>query len=75
MLSYNEFILIVNNIYDNTEHDMRYGQIIMNILFQIWPEKYNEISRTEYDCFYEDGWTFATAQTLDKLKKEWTDNE
>lgn len=68
---FNEFLDIVNVNYSESEYELRYGQIIMNTLHQIWPEKYKEITHTEYDCFYEDGWTFATSQTLEKLKKEW----
>jgi hypothetical protein len=45
----------------------------MNVLYQVWPEKYKEISGGDYDCFYDDG---TVRLTLDFLKKGWsTDNE
>jgi hypothetical protein len=72
MTKFEEFIDTVNRTYDSSELELRYGQVIMNTLYQVWPEKYKEISYTEYDCFYEDGWTFATSQTLEKLRNEWT---
>jgi len=50
------------------ENQWRYGQTIMNVLWEIWPEKYQEIKGSDFDCFYNN----ATVQsTLDKLEKEW----
>lgn len=72
-MKFNQFLDVVNQTYDSGDHELRYGQIIMNVLYQIWPEKYKEISNTEYDCYYEDGWSFATSQTLEKLSNEWKD--
>jgi len=74
-MTFNEFIDIINTSYHENDLELRYGQVIMNMLYQVWPEKYKEISHTEYDCFYEDGWSFATSQTLNKLKKEWIYDE
>lgn len=71
MITFEEFINNVNAIYSEKELDLRYGQVVMNVLHQVWPDKYKEISHTEYDCFYEDGWSYATSQTLEKLRKEW----
>ena len=70
-MTFEQFIDIVNSTYDSSELELRYGQVIMNTLYQVLPEKYKEISHTEYDCFYEDGWSFATSQTLEKLRNEW----
>lgn len=47
---------------------LRYGQVIMNELYIVWPEKYNQILGSDYDCFYDDN---KTDITLDKLKNEW----
>jgi hypothetical protein len=51
------------------ENQWRYGQTIMNVLWEVWPEKHQEIKDSDFDCFYD----YATVQlTLDKLEKEWT---
>lgn len=46
----------------------RYGQTVMNVLWDIWPEKYNEIKGTDIDCFYTNG---TIHLTLDKLEQDW----
>lgn len=50
----------------------RYGQSLMNVLWDVWPEKHNKIMHTEYDCFYSNK---NVAKLLDKLEKEWKYNE
>ena len=46
----------------------RYGQVLMNVLHDVWHKKYLEISDSDLDCFYDN----ATVKfTLDKLEKEW----
>lgn len=47
---------------------LRYGQAIMNRLHEIWPEKYNEVTGTELDCFYDDK---KAADLLDHLAEVW----
>jgi hypothetical protein len=71
MITFKQFLDLINNFYNEGEYELRYGQILMNTLYQYWPEKYNQITHTEYDCFYEDGWSYATSQTLRKLQEEW----
>lgn len=46
----------------------RYGQTIMNVLWDIWPEKYNELTDSDCDCFYNNSKVDAA---LEKLQKEW----
>lgn len=46
----------------------RYGQTVMNVLYDIWPQKYHEIVDSEYDCFYTNQ---MVQYVLDKLEKEW----
>jgi len=50
----------------------RYGQTVMNVLYDVWPEKYNEIKGTDVDCFYSNS---TVNLTLSKLEQEWKDNE
>jgi hypothetical protein len=54
----------------SADNKWRYGQTVMNILHDIWPEKYKEIYNTEYDCFYTNR---TVAITLNKLEKEWNE--
>ncbi len=68
MLSFEQFLNRVDKVYYENEFELRYGQTIMNVLHQVWPEKYKEISRGEYDCYYDDG---TVRFTLDHLEKEW----
>lgn len=68
MISYKQFVDLVNHEYDNKSFNARYGQTIMNVLYKVWPDKYREISNVEYDCFYDDG---IAPKTLAKLKEEW----
>lgn len=63
-----QFLEKVNQRYDKQSFELRYGQTIMNYLHSIWPEKYNEITGSNFDCFYDDG---KAQILLDKLKKEW----
>jgi hypothetical protein len=71
MISFKEFLKKVDTTFSSYSYkqQLRYGQTIMNVLWEVWPEKYQEITGGDFDCFYD----YATAQsTLDKLEKEWT---
>ena len=71
-MKFEQFLDIVNKKYYENEFELRYGQIIMNILYDVWPKKYQDITtaHTDLDCFYND----KTAKfTLDYLEKEWND--
>lgn len=47
----------------------RYGQTVMNVLYDVWPKKYAEISNSDIDCFYTNR---NVALVLNKLEKEWS---
>jgi len=69
MISFKEFLDLVDKTYHEHSFDWRYGQTIMNVLHGAWPIKYNEIvTEQTYDCYYNDG---TVRFTLDKLEKEW----
>jgi hypothetical protein len=68
MMSFKQFVDYVDRTYHEHSFDLRYGQTVMNVLYKTWPEKYNEITNTDYDCFYDDG---TVAMLLDKLNREW----
>lgn len=44
----------------------------MNVLRDVWPEKYNEITDSDIDCFYSNR---TVNMVIDKLEKEWKYNE
>lgn len=56
----------------SASNQWRYGQTLMNVLYDVWPEKYKEISTSDIDCFY-------TNRNIDvvitKLEKEWKNNK
>lgn len=55
----------LSNPNNQDQHD---GQTVMNVLYEVWPEKYQEIEGSDFDCFYD----YDTVQsTLNKLEKEW----
>ena len=67
--SFEEFIDLVDKTYDDYAFEFRYGQTVMNILSEVWPDKYRELIYNYLDCFYDDG---IVASVLDHLKKNWT---
>lgn len=71
MLSFEQFLNRVDKVYYENEFELRHGQVVMNVLYQIWPDKYKEISGGDYDCFYDDG---TVRFTLDYLERAWNDS-
>ena len=69
MITFNEFLKKVDKTYNYYSFELRYGQTIMNTLYNVWPEKHKELLASTEDCFYDDG---MVKLTLDKLEKEWT---
>jgi hypothetical protein len=67
-ISFNDFLKLVDDTYNYYSFELRYGQTIMNTLYNVWPEKYNELIANKEDCFYDDG---MVKSTLSKLGKEW----
>ena len=52
----------------SVSNQLRYGQTIMNVLHDVWHQKYLEISDSDMDCFYTNG---NVEIVLNKLEKEW----
>ena len=67
-ISFKYFLQLVDDTYNHYSFELRYGQTIMNTLYNVWPEKYKELVASKEDCFYDDG---MVKLTLDKLEKEW----
>jgi hypothetical protein len=72
MLNFEQFLNRVDKVYYENEFELRYGQVLMNVLHQIWPDQYKKLSGGEYDCYYDDG---TARSTLDYLEKVWNDKQ
>jgi hypothetical protein len=70
MLSFEQFLNRVDKVYYENEFELRYGQVLMNVLHSIWPDQHKKIAKTDLDCFYDDG---TARSTLEYLEKEWDD--
>jgi hypothetical protein len=79
MITFNEFLKKVDDTFLDhqaarsrgkikTENQWRYGQTIMSALWEVWPEKYQEIKGSDIDCFYSND---TITDVLDKLEEEW----
>jgi len=69
-ISFTEFLSRIDKQFYSASYkdQLRYGQIIMNELYDVWPDKYAEITNTEYDCFYDNS---KVKLALSKLEQEW----
>ena len=70
MLSFEQFLKKVDDTYYAHPFELRYGQTVMNVLYEVWPEQHKQIIGSDYDCFYDDG---TTESTLKELEKRWKD--
>jgi hypothetical protein len=79
MITFNEFLDKVDDTFLDhqaarsngkikAENQWRYGQTVMNVLWEVWPEKYQEIKGGDCDCFYQNS---VVESALNKLEKEW----
>jgi hypothetical protein len=66
-MKFEEFVSKVDSMYlDHKE--LRYGQAVMNVLKEAWPDKYEQLTGTDDDCFYLDA---LVKGTLEKLESDW----
>jgi len=75
-MTYKKFIDNIENIYadqgDKPESErLRYGQIIMMELWNVWPKKYHEIIESDKNPFYCDIMHKKPYDLLSELEKEW----
>lgn len=52
----------------SVSNQLRYGQALMNVLYDVWPEKYKDLRDGIYDCFYSNK---HIDLTIEKLQREW----
>jgi len=80
MITFNKFLEKVDDTFMShqaarsggkikAENQWRYGQTIMNVLWDIWPDKYKEIQNSDINCFYNNA---TVKDVLNKLEQEWT---
>jgi hypothetical protein len=69
-MTFEQFLNRADKFYYENEFELRYGQSIMNMLYQVRPDKYKEITQTDLDCFYDDG---VVKSSLDYLERTWDD--
>jgi hypothetical protein len=69
-MTFQEFIKAVDNKFYSSSYksQLRYGQYVMNELYNVWPEKYAQIVGSDIDCFYNND---IMRLTLDNLEKSW----
>lgn len=60
---YNDFIKLVDQT--SNQFNWRYGQSLMNVLHGVCPEKYQQITGTNNDCYYDDNKVKATIELLE----------
>jgi hypothetical protein len=65
-MTYEEFIKLVDQTHN--QFNWRYGQSLMNVLHSVWPEKHEELTLLELDCYYREDLVPAT---LKFLKYDW----
>jgi hypothetical protein len=75
-MKFKKFIENIEKIYADQGNKpkgerLRYGQIIMNELWQVWPQKYRQIVDSNKDCFYCDVLDKKPYDLFDELEKEW----
>lgn len=69
-MTFEEFLQKVDKYYYDNEPHQRYGQSVMNVLHDVYPDWRKRIVGTDFDCFYDDG---IVKYTLEYLEKEWDD--
>jgi hypothetical protein len=69
-MTFDQFLNRVDKVYYENEFELRYGQVLMNVLHSIWPDQYKKLSSGDYDCYYDDG---TAPLTIEYLEKAWND--
>lgn len=54
-MTFEEFMSRVDYTFQLNHPNLRYGQTIMNVLFEVWPEEYTKIKDSDNNCFYYNG--------------------
>jgi hypothetical protein len=68
-MTYKLFLQLIHNRFNSASNNstIRHGQHVMNILSEVWPDKYRELTSTDLDCFYNDNKIDTTLSYLEKV--------
>lgn len=69
-MTFHKFLVEVDQNFYIHKDELRYGQIVMNILSNMWREKYDNLMERNIDCFYDEK---KVPEVLRTLEKEWVD--
>jgi hypothetical protein len=67
-MKFEQFVQQADIFYNDNQPHMRYGQSVMNMLYQSRPDLYEKIKGTDFDCFYDDS---TVPLTLNNLETRW----
>ena len=72
-MTFEDFLKAVDTKFYTASYkdQLRYGQCIMNELYNVWPSKHNELVNCHVVCFYDNE---NIDYVLSHLKKEWKSN-
>ncbi len=65
-----DYIKVVCGKFQKDHPYLRYGQVIFNYVYSLYPEVANKIRGSEYDCFYEDEKVDFFLELVKKIKEE-----
>ena len=71
-MTFEEFLQKVDTFYYDNKPHIRYGQSIMNVLHDVYPDWGERIVGTDLDCFYDDS---TVRFTLEYLEKDWDERQ
>jgi hypothetical protein len=68
MLTFQQFKQKLEDRYNSKQYaDLRVGQILMGLLYSVWPEQYNHLTATKDDCFYDNAKVPETLKVLEEI--------
>jgi len=67
-MTFEQFLSKVDSEYRRNLPHLRYGQTVMNVLREAWPDRCEQLTGTDDDCFYLDA---LAKGTLEKLESDW----
>lgn len=71
-MTFEEFLQKVDCFYYDNQPHIRYGQSIMNVLYNIYPDWHKRIIGTDLDCFYDNN---TIKFTLEYLEQDWDERQ
>lgn len=69
-MTFHQFLVEVDQTFYIHKDELRYGQTVMNTLYDTWKEKYDDLMQRNLSCFYDEK---KVPEVLRTLEKEWID--